>query len=234
MGFKKKNKETYGMPFKEKVKFEIFKIKSQKGFKKKFEYIYEYYKLWIFGILIFGLFVFALVDAQIQNSKEDLIYVAVLNSGIVSNNESTLMNDFAEYMEMNPKKQKATLDVSYTIDSDMSTEQSYNSSMKLYAQFASKSVDAIIANPDMFNFYCNMNAFHHLDEVLPADFVEAHSEDFVTGIDEDGNEFIMGLDLSNCKRAEDLLYRETPILSIISNSENLDRTIEFVKFLYME
>lgn len=234
MGFNKNSKDKYDLSIKEKIRFELLKLKSIKGFKNKFEYIYDYYKWWFVGILVFGILIYALVDAQIQNSKEDIIYVAAINSGLVSSSESAIIDDFAQLMQMNPKKQTATLDVSYSMDSEMSTEYSYSSSMKLYAQFASRDIDIVIADKDMFDFYCKNDAFYHLDEILPKEFLKEHADNLIMGTDEEGNEYLMGLNLSDCERAKELMYASTPILSIVSNTENLERAIMFVQFLYMD
>lgn len=201
--------------------------------KKKAEYIWEYYKFWFIGFIAFAILTYGIIDAQIENSKDTLIYVTMVNSQLVSNNETSLIEDFANYAGVNTSKQKAILDVSIKMDSEVSDEYSMNCSAKMFAQFAAKTIDATVMNKDMIDFFDDKDAFSKLDEVIPEDFYQAHKDNFITGTDSEGKEYICAMDISDSVIFQETnAYSEKPYFSIVSNSENLDNCILFLQYLY--
>jgi hypothetical protein len=220
------------MSFKEKLNEEKAKLKPMNT-KEKVEYIWEYYKYWIIGTLAALALIYGIVDAQIENSKDNYIYVTLINSQLVSSGETTLIDDFATYADVDPDNQKVNLDTSIQMDPEMSTEYSMNSSTKMFAQFASNTIDITVMNKDMIDFFDDKDAFASLDQVLPADFYNAHKDRFITGTDSEGKQFICAMDVSDSViMKESNAYGETPYLSIVVNTENLDHCIQFLEYLY--
>lgn len=220
------------MSFKEYFNEEKEKL-SKLSKKGKAEYIWEYYKLWFIGIVVAVILIYGIIDAQIENSKDTFIYVTMVNSQLVSNNETTLIDDFAKYANINTSKVRANLDTSIQMKSDVSDEYSMNCSAKMFAQFAAKTIDATVMNKDMIDFFDDKDAFAKLDEVLPAEFYNAHKNNFITGVGEDGNEYVCALDISDSVIFQETnAYSETPYFSIVANTENLDNCILFLEYLY--
>ncbi|WP_099466557.1 hypothetical protein [Konateibacter massiliensis] len=222
------------MNFKEKFQIEKEKLSKMK-FKDKVGYIWEYYKYWIIGTIAGIILIYGIVDAQIENSKPTYLYLTLVNTNLMSSNETTLMDDFAAYAQLDLSDTRLNMDTSIQMDPEVSDEYSMNSSAKMFAQFASKTIDATIMDKDMVNFFADVDAFADLSEVLPADFYEAHKDNFITGTDSEGNKFICAIDISDSvifQRTN--AYQVTPYYSIVANTENLDNTIEFLQYLYSE
>jgi len=220
------------MSFKERMNIEKEKLK-QMDTKGKVEYIWEYYKFWIIGTLAMMILIYGLVDAQIENSKETYIYVTMVNSQLVSSGETSLLDDFADSIGIDTSEKKVILDTSIQMDAEVSSEYSMNSSAKMFAQFAAKTIDVTVMNKDMIDFFDDKDAFASLDKVLPADFYNAHKDNFITGTDSEGNEYICAMDISDSVIfQESNAYSETPYFSIVSNTENLDNSIQFLEYLY--
>ncbi|MFA9375472.1 MAG: hypothetical protein ACERKZ_01845 [Lachnotalea sp.] len=220
------------MSFKEQYFIEKEKLSTMNK-KEKFEYIWEYYKLWFIGFVIIVALLYGIIDAQIQNSKDDFIYVTMINSQLVSNNETTLIDDFSIYAGIDVSKESANLDVSIQMDPELSDEYSMNCSAKLFAQFAAQTIDMTVMDKDMIDFFMDKDAFSKLDEVLPSDFYNAHKDNFITGTDSEGNEYICAMDVSDSVILQDAnAYTEPPYISIISNTKNLDNCILFLEYLY--
>lgn len=220
------------MSFKEHLNIEKEKL-SKMNTKGKAEYIWEYYKFWIIGTIAIMALIYGIVDAQIENSKDTYIYVTMVNSQIVSSGETTLMDDFATFAGIDTSEQKVNLDVSIQMDAEVNSEYSMNSSAKMFAQFAAKTIDMTVMNKDMIDFFDDKDAFSKLDEVLPTDFYNAHKDNFIIGTDSEGNEFICAMDVSDSVIIqESKAYSETPYVSIISNTLNPDNCVQFLEYLY--
>lgn len=222
------------MSFKEQYNKEKEKL-SKMNTKEKMGYIWEYYKFWIIGILAAFTLIYGIVDAQIENAKPTYLYLTLVNSSMVSSGENTLMEDFASYAGIDQSKTKLNLDTSIQMDALVSDEYSMNSSAKMFAQFAAKTIDATVMNKDMIDFFNDKDAFDDLKTLLPADFYEAHKDRFITGTDSEGKEYICALDISDSVIFQKTnSYAETPYFSIIVNSENKDNSIQFLEYLYSE
>ncbi|PXV89362.1 hypothetical protein C8E03_1069 [Lachnotalea glycerini] len=222
------------MSFKEQWNIEKEKLGKMKA-KDKFEYIWEYYKYWIIGIIACVFLIYGIVDAQIENSKDTYLYVTMVNSSLASSGEITLLDDFAAAKGINTSKVRVNLDTSIQMTEDMSDEYSINCSAKMFAQFAAKTIDVTIMNKSMIDFFDDKDAFYPLNEVLPANFYNTHKDQFITGTDSDGNTYICAMDISDSKLFQKFnAYSETPYFSIISNTENPEHCIEFLTYLYSE
>lgn len=222
------------MSFKEQIQIEKAKL-SKMSVKEKIDYIWEYYKYWIIGITAFIVLLYGIVDAQIENSKPTYLYLTMVNSNMVSSGETTLMDDFAEFAQIDQSKTKLNLDTSIQMKTDMSDEYSMNSSAKMFAQFAAKTIDATIMDKDMIEFFTDKDAFADLETILPADFYQKHKERFITGKDSEGSQFICAMDISDSKIFQETnSYAQTPYYSIIINSENQENSIHFLEYLYSE
>lgn len=221
------------MSFKEQLQIEKDKL-SKMNMKGKLEYIWEYYKYWIIGIIAFIALIYGIVDAQIENSKPTYLYLTMVNSNLVSPKETTLMDEFADYAQINLDKEKLNLDTSIQMKTDMSDEYSMNSSAKMFAQFAAKTIDATVMDKDMIDFFVEKDAFVDLKEVLPEDFYNAHKDNFITGKDSEGKEFVCAMDISDSVifQSSNAYVSNTPYYSIIVNSNNQANSIEFLQFLY--
>lgn len=222
------------MSLKEQFQNEKAKL-SKMNAKEKIDYIWEYYKYWIIGTIAGIALIYGIVSAQIENSKDTYLYLTMVNSSMVSGGETTLMDDFATYAQVDQSKVKLNLDTSIQMKTDMSDEYSMNSSAKMFAQFAAQTIDATIMNKDMIDFFLDKDAFADLEEILPAEFYKEHEDNFIKGTDSEGTEFICAIDLSDSKIFQKTdAYTETPYYSIIVNSENHENSIQFLEYLYSE
>lgn len=223
------------MSFKEQLQIEKEKLVKMNT-KEKFEYIWEYYKYWIIGTIAAFALLYGIVDAQIENAKPTYLYLTMVNSNMVASGETTLMDDFANYAQIDPTKERLNLDTSIQMNTEMNDEYSMNSSTKMFAQFAAKTIDATIMNKDMIDFFVDKDAFADLEKILPADFYQEHKESFLIGKDGEGNLFPCAIDISSSKIFQRTgAYESTsPYYSIIVNSENQENSIQFLQYLYSE
>lgn len=222
------------MSFKEGFNNELKKLSTMK-FKDKADYIWEYYKFWIIGFVVLAVLAYNVVAAHIENSKETLINITMINSDLVSAGETTLLEDFADYMNVDLDDRKAIIDVSMRMTPEMDDEFSLNCSAKIFAQFAANTIDVTIMDKAMLSFYDKIDAFSKLDELVSPEFYEKHKDSFVTGVDSEGNEYICAIDISDSeifKRSN--AYSGKAYLSIISNSLYSDNSVAFLEYLYSE
>ena len=188
-------------------------------FKKKCEYIWEYYKVHIIVTLIFILFSSSLGYSIYQNVKyDDILTSAIINNSMSDENRNYISNGFAEYYELDKESETILFDDTFHIDLDTPNESTYASTQKFAAMVAAKSMDTTIADISFFENYADEGTFYDLSTLLPEDLY-AQVEDYLYyAKDEEGKEKPFGLNLSSSHLVKGAgLYIKPPILSVVIN-----------------
>ncbi len=173
--------------------------------KHKFQYIWDYYK-WHLLIAFFVIFTLATFIHDRITDKENVLYVAMLNSDISALDDSPILSDFSQALEdFDPSKQELILDASVNING---TDQiAYNNMQKLLAQYNIGSIDATIAPKPTIVKYAEFQAFADLSEALP--------EDLYKEIVDSGREIVY-IDYEDPATGE--LHADIPVAVNISDS----------------
>lgn len=203
-------------------------------FKKKCEYIWEYYKVHIIVTLIFILFSSSLGYSIYQNVKyDDILTSAIINNSMSDENRNYISNGFAEYYELDKESETLLFDDTFHIDLDTPNESTYASTQKFAAMVAAKSMDTTIADISFFENYADEGTFYDLSTLLPEDlYAELENYLYYTK-DEEGKEKPFGLNLSSSHLVKGAgLYINPPILSVVINSKHPDVAIEFIKYAF--
>lgn len=223
------------MSIKEKLRLNLKEEKaklSKMSFKDKIWYIWEYYKLHMLGVLLLCVVIYT-VGVSIHNRNiTNVLYGALINDYLTTDGLETLTDEFKEAVDFNPKKESVNMDTSLYIDLEQQTEFTMSSLTKVTVLVASQSMDFIISDTPIFENYAALDTYQDLEILLPADMKEALSGRFLYAPDSTGAKKAYGLDLSGTRydtMAGSAL--EPPVFSIVSNTQNADNAILFLRIL---
>lgn len=223
------------MSAKEYFKNESAKLK-QLSFKKKIEYIWEYYKLWILSITISLIFIISIVITITKNSSENsILYAAFLNTTLSSEENTSLDEDFIKYIGLTDTSKYLTLDLTMNIDRESNDLYSMNSNQKLVALIATTEIDVIISDEDNFLSLVSNGGYHDLEKILPTDMLEKYSSSlYYTSSQEDNKEHPYGIYLQDSTVLKnDSIYPENvvPVFGIPANITDTKTAVLFLEFL---
>lgn len=214
-----------------KLKEEISKLK-QLTFRKKLEYIWDYYKPLLAGIIGFVILVCVAVRIVRGSQMVTELSVAFVNSQDLGQGSEALKAGFAAYSGLNGKNQEVELDSSYVINLNGGDQMTAASQAKLMAVISAEALDVVVMPEDIYENYLKAGMYLDLAQALGEEFLESNSQMCVTGIQEDsGGEKVYGLRLLGNEKLEPLYGTEPVVLSIVANSKNTKNAAKFVQYL---
>lgn len=221
------------MSWKESVKSEWQKFKEIPNFKKKMEYIWDYYRFFIIGAIFILLLGYPLSSSIYHkiNFKE-VFYCAIFNNPIADPQYTELIDSFSDYYHLNSDTQYITINDSFSYSGYLVTKADYRSMQKIGAIISSKTLDCMIGNDDIINQYATDNALYDLETILPSDIYDTISDALCWYSPTSGGEkrpYTIDLSMSTKK---DLFYTDSPRLGIIINSQHTDAAIAFIRYLF--
>ncbi len=191
--------------------------------KHKLEYIWDYYKPQIFGVIAFFLLIWGGISWYHHAQQETILYAVALDSYFLGDVQDEVEEDFKEYLGDEDENHVITIDTSVTSASDNS-QVAYNSTVKMSTIVAAGAVDIVIGPADYLDQYVEQDAVYDLTEILPADLTEQLQDRIVDGkrLSLDGNAFLQEK-LNN--ETEDV---QLVVLTLGQNKETAVRFIEYI------
>ncbi len=227
--------------FQKNFRLEQAKLKQMSP-KKKTAYIVTYYK-WHF--ILFAIFVIVLV------SGINLIYrnslPIALNAFILNNDQSIdynlsdhIIKDFSDYYDYDNDTRvyiQDGLSISLTEDVQItSTELTDYEKVIIYIQ--NKELDILITDQDGLDYYSTNGEIYPLETNLPKeeyeDIYSIIGDDIVSAIAPDESSYECAIDISNTEFAKkyDLGYDGKMYLCIPGLPRDVNRSVDFIKYVY--
>lgn len=235
-----KEEQQEQQPAFQKEKAKTFK---ELDFKGKLNYIWDYYKWYfVFGFVII-LIASVSIPSIIENRKEPVLYAVFINTQILDQESTTLMDDFVKDKKIDMDGKRIVLDTSLIINRDKADQLSMQSNQKLLALFSAKTPDVLVSDNENFQFYAQQGAFKSLEEVLPADVFEKYKPYMLTCNSKDADQTIYyGINIRTSKRLYDEgaynnatgKFLVEPIFSICINAKEPENAVKFLEFLMEE
>jgi len=220
---------------------EIYQIKKQKTereklrelpFKKKLEYLWEYYRLHALGIAIgIALIVYAIYEI-VSPDMETVFYAAWINNTINEDVINEVQTEFANHLEINPETEQVTFNTSFYLNG--SPDFAVASSMSLAAFISAKEVDIIIAPESEFQTYAYNGTLEKLSDELPTDLYSALTDHFyISNQSEDSEYSVYGIYLTDTELFKNHAVNTDPyILGIVVNGQHKGNAIQFLRYLF--
>lgn len=217
-----------------RVKKEIEKIKSLKGFGQKASYIWEYYKFSIIMTIAIIFSCISITTAIINNNYNtvvDITYINYISDDLMNENVNfqPLLN---EWFEIDGKKNRATIDGFYKIDPNSYTEETQASYTKLMARVTTKQCDIFLCDETFMDLYTKDAFFGDLKVLLPDDLYKAVEDRLIFYSNEYASSIAYGIDLSGLPFTTKVLGTSPDIkviFSIMGNTTHIDNIIKVLE-----
>ena len=149
---------------------------SRLSFGAKLQYIFDYYKFWILGVVVLIGLVWS-VGSTILHNKPTGFYAMLLNAGgtdLSGQADEAAGAAFAEEAGLDEEKQKIIVDTSATFNPNDQSQFSMAQNAKIAALYQSHDIDAMVADPGVFTYYALNGSFVDLRDVLDDETLAAY------------------------------------------------------------
>lgn len=206
------------------------KWKELKGFKAKWEHFKAYYLLKTFILVCVLAFVGYALYEMFGPKKEQMLYVAILDTVVQTEEMEALKSGYAEYISLDEETQSLYFDNMIMV----SDQSDPTSAEKFTAHAFVGDIDIIIARESLIKEYAGYY-LRPLSDQLPADLCEALSEQYcyASAVDQDGNvgeELPYGIYISELVETSSY-YNEPVVLAVVGNSKRMENAEAFVRYL---
>lgn len=206
---------------------------KQMNIRQKIGYIWDYYKSYLFLLMLAALVVFFIADALHQRSREIVLQGFFSNDDYNLFDARTISESFGKYLNLNAK-QRVVFDDSLYVELDSSSEYVVASQGKISGYIAAKELDFIVTTPELVQHYSTHIPLMDLEVFIPNDLLNSISEYlyYVEGMDPVKKAY--ALDLSQSRFMKNADYKgDTPYYLIIpSNVQASEALFSFVKYAF--
>ena len=213
------------------------KMLKGKGFKYKFQYFWEYYRVPVIIILAFAAITISVITTMIKN-KPAQFAVAYINAV-----GTPAASSFAEYAGIDESNGLVTFDAGYIISTDPLniTEATYTSAQKLMASIAGGDLDTMICTGDLCHGYLNSELYADLREIYSDAELEAFGDKVLWGTPTDpetGEVLGENMPYAICIGSGSAItsvpcYLEEDVyVAVIANAPHKDMVKKFVDYLF--
>lgn len=203
------------------------------SFKKKLEYIWDYYKMEL-GILLVVLVIIGLsVQVMKGSGKTTVLSAALINVEKVSGGETLeFSREFSDDLELDEKKEDISFDDSYVMNMQSDDIMTTACQTKLIAAIQAETLDVMLMPEDVYQHYLKAGAYLNLEEVLGKDFLNQYPELVCTGREEGGREdHVYGLKFEENEKLEALYGKRTVYFAVASGSKNGEYVKRLAEYL---
>ena len=212
------------------------KVSGIPGTKKKIEYIWEYYKLWIIGI-VFGIWFVTFAVRQYTTSLKDYwCFMVFANTYADAGDHSKLWEDYVEYAGFDLSEKAVRFDANSYFDYQKGvTGNSYFEAFVAYAD--SGTLDAIVMGRDSLTALGRTGRLMDLESEACSSIRAKYGDRFLYAvpIDEEynGKEVPVCIDISDSRLVTQYgIYAEPCAIGIGALSENVESVELFLDFLF--
>ena len=229
-------------------------FRSQHG-GKKIQYIWDYYKLPL-AILCIALYIIGYVLYGQLTHKDTVLYTALVNVNAGTDLTRGLGNDFLDYLDLDPSKNKLELYTGLYLTDDETNEYheyTYASRMKIQAAIDGELMDVVLMNREAFDAFSQSGYLYDLEALLDEEdpgLYDLLSSDLVKNIvilednsmdmlfdtsltySAETKEACYGIDLSHTVLISQAGFDEPVYLGIIANSPRIDTVLDYLRYLF--
>lgn len=209
---------------------------SEMNFKKKLEYLWEYYRVHAFATIAVGILVFYIIKTIVTPDIKTQLYVAIINNSIETTALEELQIEVEELLQINPDSEDIVINSSFYFNGTPDYEM--NMRQALVAYISAQDVDIIIAPESEMYSYSYNGFLYPLSEFLPTDIYSSLTDYFyLTDQEDDPKETVYGIYLNDTdlfKNNARLDPEDPYILGVIGNNVNQNNSVEFIRHLFKD
>jgi len=197
--------------------------------KKKWEYIWNYYKWWIMGfVLLVGIVISGISDAQYQK-RQVLVNGIFINTATNAEGYAYVKEDYWVYTGANPDTRVELTEArSIRFDVEQPTELDVNLMMSVDTMIAARDLDYIIGDASAVEFYGQRESLLDLTTVFSE---EQLSQWKVVSTDAG----VIAIELAGSILQQQFgLYTEPSYIMILVNTTRREQCADFVQYLFRQ
>lgn len=201
-------------------------------FKQKVSYIVSYYTGWFVLSLIICLFIGFIGDALIQSQKEIILQGYFTNDDFNYFPGSQMEKEYASLLNLS-FGQRIVFDDSLYFDLDgTANEYTAASNGKVIATMAVNQLDFMVTTRPVFEHFRGELPMKNLERFLPQDILNVVRDSLVTGLDENGNEAFVAINMAQSRYLKDIATETDFFLFIPYNIPNEDALLDFLRYCF--
>lgn len=223
-------------------------------FRKKIQYIWDYYKfplvvlcifLYVIGYFLYGHF----------TRKDTILYTSLVNVSASESLTRQLSTNFIPYIKEDSSKKELQLYTGLYLTDDENNpnhEYTYASRMKILASIDGEQLDVVLMNKESFDAFSQNGYLYNLEELLSNEYPALYEkwkpylvtntiilEDNSTDVQLDSSisyqavteEAPTGLAISQTGLLHDAGFSDTVYLGIVANTPRADTAVHYIQYL---
>lgn len=207
---------------------------ENKSPKEKFQYFWYYYKVHVFFVLFAIVSISLFVSAAIKDSKEPSIYVALINSGLSSEDDTTLITEYVTSRNIDIDKHPAKIDFTLHMSPNSADNASMASSQKYMSMLSTGKADIILCDKWIIDEYAILDAYENLESYLAPEDLEKIKDDLYCCEVNGKGKIPVAFYANNVEKVlTDSLYenKECPLIAICRTSTRKETAADFIHYL---
>jgi hypothetical protein len=213
--------------------------------KDKWLYFKEYYLLATFVVVVI-VAVLGYIAYTMITAPRDTAFAAFFFNSSGDSSDTSLADDFADYMGINTKKSQCYIDSSMVYSSSNEYSEgienviNYDSYLfveKVMAVMASEELDLIVGDCEAVDYYAGLECFSDITTILPEDLMEKFKDKlYYAKVGEEGVLMPVGIYITDAPKLSEHGYYtgKDAILGFVVNSNSVDNALEFLRYIYIE
>lgn len=201
--------------------------------KQKISYIFTYYTSWFVGFLIIALFIGFIGDALVQSQKEIVLQGYFTNDDYNYFPGSQMEKEYADILDLT-SGQRVVFDDSLYFDLEGNADEyTAASNGKVIATMAVNQLDFMVTSLPVLEHFRGELPMKDLTRFLPADILSVVEDSMVLGLDENGEEAYVAINMAQSRYLRDISSEEDFYLFIPYNIPNEDVLLDYLRYIFL-
>lgn len=201
--------------------------------KQKISYLTTYYTRWFVLFLIICLFVGFIGDALIQSRKEIVLQGYFTNDDHNYFPGSKMEQEYAAVLDLK-RGERVVFDDSLYFDLEgTADEYTAASNGKVIATMAVNQLDFMVTTLPVLEHFRGELPMKDLEKFLPQDLLDVVRDSLVSGLDENGQEAMVAINMSGSRYLKNISAEMDFYLFVPYNIPNEDALIAYLRYCFL-
>ena len=201
--------------------------------KQKISYLTTYYTRWFVLFLIICLFVGFIGDALIQSRKEIVLQGYFTNDDHNYFPGSKMEQEYGAVLDLK-RGERVVFDDSLYFDLEgTADEYTAASNGKVIATMAVNQLDFMVTTLPVFEHFRGELPMKDLEKFLPQDLLNVVGDSLVHGLDENGEEAMVAINMSGSRYLRNVSAQMDFYLFVPYNIPNEDALIDYLRYCFL-
>lgn len=201
--------------------------------KQKVSYLTTYYTRWFVLFLIISLFAAFIGDALIQSRKEIVLQGYFTNDDYNYFPGSKMEQEYADILDLK-RGERVVFDDSLYFDLEgTADEYTAASNGKVIAAMAVNQLDFMVTTLPVLEHFRGELPMKDLEKFLPQDLLAVVQDSLVPGLDENGEEAMVAINMSGSRYLKNVSAQMDFYLFVPYNIPNEEALIDFLRYCFL-